>query len=136
MRLTLILSAGLLFFGCTHRAPAPRYTEAAFARTLERFVGKSVWDVIDAHGYPHRQFANPDGITVYEYVSVETLTRPMYAYTYPSSYPLPAHTEIIGGESATFACRVWFELDKAGKTVTKTRFKGEACRARESAPSS
>lgn len=117
---------------CAHQTPRPHFTEAAFAKQVKAYEGKSVWDVIDAQGYPNRQFVNPNGMTVYEYVRFETFTRPMYAYTHPSPYPLPAQTEIIGGETATLSCRVWFELDKAEKTVTKVRFKGDACYAPES----
>ena len=112
---TLIL---LLLSSCTH------YSEAAFARLMEPWKGRSEKDLVSHFGYPNQQLTSPDGHRVFEYRS-----RVLYVQ---DSFPNPPHRMWLRPsrhQILQYHCTIWIEVQD--KRVKDISWRGNNCVAEE-----
>lgn len=116
----LLLGALLLFCGCA--------TTANYKKVVGSWVGADAEALVNAWGYPARNFEAPNGNTVYEYSNSESYrTSKFTTYTYDPQ-TRTGHATTYGGDTLTFHCKTYFEIDGA-KKVVKATFKGNSCKA-------
>ena len=113
----------LLVSGCA--------TTAKYHAILETWVNRDINQLIEEWGYPHNSLKLPNGNTVYIYGSADRYITPVQTFTtfHAVGDKLYADTMVMGGQSYTYWCRTFFEVNSEN-LIIKWRTEGNSCVSR------
>jgi hypothetical protein len=123
-RMTAVLVVVLLSSGCA--------TTAKYEAVLNTWLNNDINALTNSWGYPSGSFIAPNGNKVYVYQRGGSFTMPTTYQTQANVYGYgnmaygTATTNVYGGQTLTFWCRTFFEVDSSNRIV-KWSWQGNNC---------
>lgn len=114
----------LLLCGCA--------TAAKYEAVLNSWTNAEINRLTDSWGYPSGSFIAPNGNRVYVYQRGNSVTMPTTyqtntnVYGYGNTAYGRSTTNVYGGETLTFWCRTFFEVDSSN-IIIKWSYQGNNC---------